>query len=708
MTFDPGSGHLEVLRRHVEKHDRFKGRTAAGSGLFAEDPTARGTVPTYLVASSEAIISTKRAAHFVCDGVDDEEQINLACVAGETDIGGSSQGFRVLLSEGVFSVSVDKPYESIKTFSATLQGMGREATIINAVDEPQLAGNPTVWISNQRGAVRDLTVSGGITTATTGVEMDAFDCLVQNCLFDNNGYGVRVGSFGGDTCRIIDSKFEGEGGITGTGGGGLFQAIITGNLIDVNTLKGISLIHNAVGHTIISNNIIVGAGDIGIEVEDEGGGSGGRNVTISDNIVLNSVGGIRVDHINQLSITDNIVDLGFGLPLELGSNGIQEVVITDNYLSTQDSATTDHAISVGTTVSGIMTITGNILNTPNGGYGIFAPDDSLFGTIISDNLFYECGDGGVRLRPTTLHFLQVNNNQFYSTPFAGTNPCIDIAGSPTGEGVQINGNFISLPTGTAIDITDCDEAQINDNKIWGPVLDGIEVNGCTRASVNNNHIGRAGQHGIQIIASSDCIISGNIIPEPGQTTTNTYDGIILSGDGDKNYVHGNKVVPKTTAPFPRYGVNVSASTNDDTKVGFNDLGVDADYGTGTVNDAGTGTRRVNAQPHLLNVGGVLVVGTGLSEVPMLQPGRVVGVRARVSTAPTGAAILVDLDKNNVTMYTTQGNRPTIADAAKDSGNATLPDIPEFVAGDYLSLNVDQIGSTIAGSDLVVQVLVEYL
>ena len=51
---------------------------------------------------------------------------------------------------------------------------------------------------------------------------------------------------------------------------------------------------------------------------------------------------------------------------------------------------------------------------------------------------------------------------------------------------------------------------------------------------------------------------------------------------------------------------------------------------------------------------------------------IVSVRAMVNTAPTGAAIIVDILKNGTTIWgTNPGNRPTIAISGNDSGNATF-------------------------------------
>jgi hypothetical protein len=86
-------------------------------------------------------------------------------------------------------------------------------------------------------------------------------------------------------------------------------------------------------------------------------------------------------------------------------------------------------------------------------------------------------------------------------------------------------------------------------------------------------------------------------------------------------------------------------------------------------------------------------------------GTIVDVRARALTGPTGAALIADVNKNGTTIFSTQGNRPTIADGATVS-STTLPDVTSVAAGDYLSLDVDQIGSGVAGSNLLVSVTIK--
>lgn len=82
---------------------------------------------------------------------------------------------------------------------------------------------------------------------------------------------------------------------------------------------------------------------------------------------------------------------------------------------------------------------------------------------------------------------------------------------------------------------------------------------------------------------------------------------------------------------------------------------------------------------------------------------ITAVRASVGTAPAGLTVIVDVNKNGTTIYTSQGNRPTIAIAA-NTATANSPNVTSVAAGDYLTVDIDQIGSTTPGADLAVTVV----
>jgi hypothetical protein len=78
------------------------------------------------------------------------------------------------------------------------------------------------------------------------------------------------------------------------------------------------------------------------------------------------------------------------------------------------------------------------------------------------------------------------------------------------------------------------------------------------------------------------------------------------------------------------------------------------------------------------------------------------IRASVGTAPTGSSLIVDVNKNGTTLFTTQSARPTIAVGMFTV--TAVPAVKTLAAGDYLTVDVDQVGSTVSGSDLTVQVV----
>jgi len=127
------------------------------------------------------------------------------------------------------------------------------------------------------------------------------------------------------------------------------------------------------------------------------------------------------------------------------------------------------------------------------------------------------------------------------------------------------------------------------------------------------------------------------------------------------------------------------------------------------NIAGIWTKKASignvSQQVLLTVEGDLSVASNPLKIPNVT-GRtltITKVYIIVNTAPVGAAILVDVNKDGVTIFTNQAHRPTIADGAYD-GNTTDIDISSWEDGSYLTMDVDQVGSGTAGSYLTVVIV----
>jgi hypothetical protein len=94
---------------------------------------------------------------------------------------------------------------------------------------------------------------------------------------------------------------------------------------------------------------------------------------------------------------------------------------------------------------------------------------------------------------------------------------------------------------------------------------------------------------------------------------------------------------------------------------------------------------------------------GAGHFPCLGSGIILGVRAHLNTAPTGATTFkVDVNKNDTTIFGTQANRPIWVASAK-LATVGAHSVTTFADGDVFSIDVDAVGSTIAGSDLNVGV-----
>lgn len=133
-------------------------------------------------------------------------------------------------------------------------------------------------------------------------------------------------------------------------------------------------------------------------------------------------------------------------------------------------------------------------------------------------------------------------------------------------------------------------------------------------------------------------------------------------------------------------------------------------GTVTIPAAAAGTSAAQlAQTHGLQttfgVAGTLATLTGQARYYMASAQTILGAIASVGTAPTGASIIIDVLKNGTTIYTGGTNRPTISASAFVSATTIVaPAVTALAIGDYLTVVISQVGSSIPGSDLTVTVV----
>lgn len=78
------------------------------------------------------------------------------------------------------------------------------------------------------------------------------------------------------------------------------------------------------------------------------------------------------------------------------------------------------------------------------------------------------------------------------------------------------------------------------------------------------------------------------------------------------------------------------------------------------------------------------------------------IRLAVDTAPTGASLIVDVHKMGTTIFTTQSNRPTITAGGTTAYSGTI-NVNTMTDGEFLQVEIDQVGSTVPGADMTLQV-----
>lgn len=113
--------------------------------------------------------------------------------------------------------------------------------------------------------------------------------------------------------------------------------------------------------------------------------------------------------------------------------------------------------------------------------------------------------------------------------------------------------------------------------------------------------------------------------------------------------------------------------------------------------------QIKPAPAPFSFPGTLFVSTGLGAWEITQACLIKEVRAFLGMAPTGSAAIFDVLLNGVTVFTTSGNRPTIANGTQRV-TSVAPDIQLCAIGDLLSMSIVQVGSTFAGSDLSLKVV----
>ena len=104
-------------------------------------------------------------------------------------------------------------------------------------------------------------------------------------------------------------------------------------------------------------------------------------------------------------------------------------------------------------------------------------------------------------------------------------------------------------------------------------------------------------------------------------------------------------------------------------------------------------------------GTAITAGTNKVRFKADFAGTLVAVRAGVNTAPTGSTLIVDINKNGVSMLGTKLSIDATETSSTTAASAATITTTSIADDDEISIDIDQIGSTVAGAGLKVSLFV---
>lgn len=345
-------------------------------------------------------------------------------------------------------------------------------------------------------------------------------------------------------------------------------------------------------------------------------------------------GGVTIEGMNRQASIFKIPDGATGFDMFPVSDGA--FTLTRMLLDGNKAAVSGAASGVVASIGGLAQLTIHDVEIQNfDGFGIYS-SRSAGVNMISDVDVHDCGGDGVWLEGEGDHFLegvrsgangsdgfnvtgsrvkmvncQARGNAHYGLLHSGL---VATAGlTLIGNQFEQNGlsgmNLISVGGGihTVVGNRSSENGQYGfefgdssnralatGNVASANILSGFLVGGSATEgwTIVGNESSHNGQHGIHLAGSGKHgIIASNRFSTNSQTTDNTYDGIFVDTDADDYFITGNKVWTNPLATNQqRYGINVSAGTNDTIAVVGNDARASGQ--TGNYNNAGTGTVNV--------------------------------------------------------------------------------------------------------------------
>ncbi len=261
-------------------------------------------------------------ADYVCDGTDDQVQINLA-INNLPAIGGS-----IYLREGTYVVS-----DNIIISKSNVALVGAGASTVIKIKDSKNADMSVIYASdNDNLLVQNLRINGNAVNQTSGTmrgihlyggkNSKIVDCWVENL----RDYGIYLQSSNNNT--VTGNTIQGNSLDNSN------NNTITSNTFQGNGQHGIYL--TASSNNTVAGNTIQGNDNHGIYLS-----SSSDNNTVSINMVVgnsqatdNTDNGIQVDNSNYNNIQGNTVRKGTGSKQQ--NTGITILLGTNNFVANND------------------------------------------------------------------------------------------------------------------------------------------------------------------------------------------------------------------------------------------------------------------------------------------------------------------------------------------------------------------------------------
>lgn len=307
-----------------EKQDKLTGSQgqvvgfdAEGNAVAQEMPASGGKRMARFVVGTSASGWTAADCDYLCDGTDDQVEINTAIQALP------STGGEIVILDGTYNITATI---AMSKDNVKLSGNGA-ATVLKRMWKASAQGDQAVVdVSAGRCCIGNLSVDGNkennASVYNLGIECAYSDNVIKNNRVTNEQTAISVASncvVSGNICEnnrsaaVLVSKgtytvISGNTCYNNTGYGielvGSSNNIVTGNLCDSNSYSGLYLTSACKSNSVSGNVFVNQASSCGIEI---GGRSDEENSmnTITGNVCNNNRTGIFVKSGNKNTVSGN-------------------------------------------------------------------------------------------------------------------------------------------------------------------------------------------------------------------------------------------------------------------------------------------------------------------------------------------------------------------------------------------------------------------